>query len=645
MCASKAIIIVLILGFGKVWTSPTHDIQQITNRAGIYYEPMHEVHFTRTEWRLTTFIDLRPFENHQPTFSEVPVMEHACRPYLEDHCKSLIDKEDLILKSTLINKYLLYIRKQKGIEPTISRRSVPFGFIGTISKSLFGTLTTDDAEYFNTEIDKLYQDQKKMAILARNQTHIVRSELHDIAERLSELEKEHNRKWKNLADTFYNATNIIMYTYKLKEWRNSIGNIAETYLESLRAIVNAIHFIKLGLLHPELLNPVTLDLIVKSFTETHHRYLFPIPLDEIHSGTLSKISRLSASYHDKKIIIVINIPLLEPTKFLLYKLHPCPISQQIGNNSQGAAYVQPRASHIIISQEADKYALIPENDPPRCQHLRNYQICAPTYPIYEVSAHQNCELLLLTDGGHQSYEDCEIRVIKKQTPYWKQLDTMSGWLFSLPEPERIQILCDHEAAIVLEIKETGILKLKPGCIAKTHYVTISGSQTLEGTIQETYIPASNLSINQLVPNVSDYKPLQDTDTSSYTPSVITRNSAGVPIFDTTLREIEQELLETASHKRERQEQTQYTMMTIYGEILLAMGFLTYILRGSVLHGIYKICTICRKPAPPPEDCDDDLLEQEEPPQPAKRRVDSTYDTPPRQPNPVFIHEASTQTTV
>lgn len=133
---------IFALGLRETRTSQTHEIQQITNLAGLYYEPLHEVHFTRTEWHLTTFIDLKPFENHQPTFSEVPVMEHICKPYLEDRCKALINKENLLSKSTLIDKYFAYIRKQKGIEPT-TKRSVPFGFIGTISKSLFGTLRRD----------------------------------------------------------------------------------------------------------------------------------------------------------------------------------------------------------------------------------------------------------------------------------------------------------------------------------------------------------------------------------------------------------------------------------------------------------------------------------------------------------------------
>lgn len=633
------IICILALGLRETRTSRTHEIQQITNHAGLYYEPLHEVHFTRTEWRLTTFKDLKPFETHQPTFAEVPVMEHICKPYLDDRCKALINKESLLSKNTLIDKYFAYIRKQKGIEPT-TKRSVPFGFIGTMSKTLFGTLTTDDATYFNDEIDKLYKTQRKMAIITKDQTHIVRSQLHDITERLNKIEKLHNEQWSDMANTFQNTSDTITFTQNLMEWRNSIGNIADTYISNLRAIVEAIQFIKLGLLHPELLNPATLELIVKSLIESHHRYLFPISLDEIHSGALSKISRLAASYHDKKIIIAMHIPLLEPTKFIIYKLHPLPVSQHFGDNDQGAAYVQPRASHIIISKDMDKYALVSENDLPRCQHLHKYQICSPNYPIYEVSSHRNCELLLLTDGSQQSYENCEIKVIKKQASYWKQLDTMSGWLFSLPYPEIIQILCDSEEATVIELRNIGILKLRPGCIAKTQYVTISGTQTLEGTIKEIYVAEANLDLNQLIPNISQYKPLQVTERQSRIPISNTKLPVGTPKFDTSLREIEEKLLEASAQERERQRQGTYTMAAIYGEILLAAGLLTYILRGSLFSCGYAMIKGCQTP---PDEDDNTYERAEEPTQTINH--ENLYDVPSHRAGQIPIREVSIQTTV
>lgn len=640
MCTSRVTIIIFALTCGSVWTTPTHNIRQITNHAGLYYEPLHEVHFTRTEWRLTTYIDLRRFEEQEPTFSEMDLMEHGCKLYMQDRCKIFLDKDSLKSKHTLIKKYLTYIRKQQGIE-RIAKRSAPFGFIGTISKTLFGTLNTDDAAYFNHHINQLHQSEKKMAIIVRDQTHIVRSELHDMTNRLDELEKRHRENWKNVSKAWEKAISPIIHIQNLIQWKNSMDNIADTYLSSLRAIVDAIHFIKIGLLHPELLNPTTIELIVKSFVESHQQYLFPISLDEIHSGALLKISRLATAYHDKKIIIVMHIPLLEPTKFIIYKLHPLPIPQVIGNNTQGAAYVQPRASHIIISRDMDKYALVQENDFPRCQHLEKYEICSPNYPIFETTAHLNCELILLTDGGQESYRDCEIKIIKKQTPYWKQLDSMSGWLFSVPQPERVQILCDNETAIATEVNGTGILNLRPGCIAKTYYATFTGTQTLENTVKEVYIAETHLDVNQLIPNLTNYKPLVDPRNHDFAATIATQSTKGTLQFDTSLREIEEKLLTAAIQEEDQQKQTAYTTTTIYGEIILAIILLTYMLRGHLVYIACLFLNMCCHTPSTDEDKDDPSYVGVEQPQPSPR-PEKVYDVPVATPRPVFYHDVSTQ---
>ncbi|RYA73418.1 hypothetical protein DD595_25015, partial [Enterobacter cloacae complex sp. 4DZ3-17B2] len=54
------------------------------------------------------------------------------------------------------------------------KRLTPFGIIGTLSKTLFGTLNTEGAENFNTQIDKLYQDQKNIICLVKDQAHLVK---------------------------------------------------------------------------------------------------------------------------------------------------------------------------------------------------------------------------------------------------------------------------------------------------------------------------------------------------------------------------------------------------------------------------------------------------------------------------------------
>ena len=52
------------------------------------------------------------------------------------------------------------------------RRGI-FDFVGEIRKTLFGTLDTSDATYYNNELDRLYNDQKSIIHYVKNQTSII----------------------------------------------------------------------------------------------------------------------------------------------------------------------------------------------------------------------------------------------------------------------------------------------------------------------------------------------------------------------------------------------------------------------------------------------------------------------------------------
>ena len=49
-----------------------------------------------------------------------------------------------------------------------------FDFIGHSSKSLFGTLNTDDLELINKNLDNIFADENKLSSVIRNQSTILR---------------------------------------------------------------------------------------------------------------------------------------------------------------------------------------------------------------------------------------------------------------------------------------------------------------------------------------------------------------------------------------------------------------------------------------------------------------------------------------
>ena len=80
-----------------------------------------------------------------------------------------------------------------NVEGIRTRRMAPLGIVGSLSKSLFGLITEDDAELINKSIDRLFHDQSALVKLSEETTHLLSAgleELYNISASQSLLLKE-----------------------------------------------------------------------------------------------------------------------------------------------------------------------------------------------------------------------------------------------------------------------------------------------------------------------------------------------------------------------------------------------------------------------------------------------------------------------
>ena len=109
-----------------------------------------------------------------------------------------------------------------------AKRGAPFSFIGSLSKTLFGTLTEEEGQKYNTKINELFKGQKKIAELANEESHLIEHEL-------AGMEKEINRTKEMINEAvqmFVNRSQKL--TDMTSIWQNS-----EMYMRFTRTI-NAI---------------------------------------------------------------------------------------------------------------------------------------------------------------------------------------------------------------------------------------------------------------------------------------------------------------------------------------------------------------------------------------------------------------------
>ena len=84
---------------------------------------------------------------------------------------------------SLLRKLLDDYRQKRGL----------FNVVGSVSNTLFGTLTGSDLEYVHSELEKLHKHNRVLAFSISNQTQVVRALLNSASYNADTL-MEHSKK-------------------------------------------------------------------------------------------------------------------------------------------------------------------------------------------------------------------------------------------------------------------------------------------------------------------------------------------------------------------------------------------------------------------------------------------------------------------
>lgn len=150
---------------------------------------------------------------------------------------------------------------------------------------------------------------------------------------------------------------------------------------------------KRGVLHPSILTPVRLINELKQISESvPHGLEFPIPLEPSNANLLLNTIELQVYFENKRLVYVINIPLVETYLFYLYKVSPFP--KLIGTNE--FILIQPSTPYIAIDETKQQFLTISEFEFNKCiKILENKVLCKQQKPISLAHVVNNCEIKLL----------------------------------------------------------------------------------------------------------------------------------------------------------------------------------------------------------------------------------------------------------
>lgn len=283
----------MMLTTTKADTFKVFSNQPLTRLAGVYFENLGDLFFYRSHWKLINYINLSSLEDKERilTFflNKINILstrrpEYSDQDAISTEIRYLRKKiEQLSTYREILNDLIGRPEEETGSNTRGTRfRRGAFNLIQQIPKTLFGTLDFNDADYYNKQIDLLYNNSKQTINLYKEQISIIQS----TASHFSKTFVKHGRKFKevdfnlnqlnkqlmNLSKTLtVTQQNIVINSYLLE-----CSEMALEFKTELETLTDATLLARRGLLHPKILSPKELINNLRNVQYLPHDKKFPV---------------------------------------------------------------------------------------------------------------------------------------------------------------------------------------------------------------------------------------------------------------------------------------------------------------------------------------------------------------------------------
>ena len=180
-------------------------------------------------------------------------------------------------------------------------------------------------------------------------------------------------------------------------------------------------------------------------------YEFPIPTSHVRAEEISKLGKTDVRINSGRLLIAIDIPLLDMAGYQLYEIYAHPVYQQISQKTTGSIYIIPKTLYIALAHDERKFFLISKEYYNNCQKTFYNTIFENTQPKHEVPTTTSCELFTSIRPSKDTIRLCDIRI--------------KGYL-----------------------RNSGLLRLGTGCTARMTHTTLTGTQINKKTEEYIYNP-------------------------------------------------------------------------------------------------------------------------------------------------------------
>ncbi|XP_048515933.1 uncharacterized protein LOC125502163 [Athalia rosae] len=584
----------------------------LSTNPGIYYEQLPDLRTFDSEWTLISYVNVENLTSKLGKLERYhDILYNGCK-MLGSTCGAkdvlTLSKKRLLTLTEYLQQIgdLVGYKETNEIHVKLSQlaharveRNWYYSLVGTIHKTLYGTLNEEDGEYYNSQIDRLFNDTNHLALLLANQTHIVQSTLGAHERKIDNIEK-HTSELDGQTIFLFNTS----HTLKTRLEQNSailsfaehvitLEEMTNEYELDLNYLVDAISFAQNGIIHPRILTPKQLITSLQHIQSLEPLLRFPVPLRNIYAVELIKLCQLEIAYNEPNLIYVLSIPLLNDETFNLFHLIPIPAKQNFDKSNNKFAHITPSNDYIAVASNRNSYFHLSETDFSQCKKSSNSYIYKQNHPLYHTNNHGSCEIELFLNNPPKTLETCDIRIDSFDGSFWSKLRAPNTWLYSVSKPETMHISCPDVEATRTTLTGSGILRLDNKCSGYSEAITLIASNDRTSTTFKYYVPEFALNLTEIYQNLNANHTVNLSSIPMFhkykpTVNIDDLNSNGLALSD-----IIKQATEISTHHRDKQETTSLkTALTYAGVAISAIGILYLIYRFSAFSKILTIFKLC-----------------------------------------------------
>jgi hypothetical protein len=216
---------------------------------------------------------------------------------------------------------------------------------------------------------------------------------------------------------------------------------------------------------------------------------------------LSKIITPSVYSYKQYVVYVLEIPLLSPREYHLYRVLPFPV--KIHKEQTAYSYVNFNKGFLFSDSLRQHYGKMTTNELANC-FQPNYMtyVCKEEISIYTYVPEADCEATLLHPSTVKAPDICEYRLFTLSNTLWIPLHMSIEWLFVTPQVETFTVLC-AQGTTTLKLQKEGKLSLRDGCKGYSSHVTLYAISTIETNVTNDYVPSATINFDNCFEDLKD----------------------------------------------------------------------------------------------------------------------------------------------